>query len=220
VLTIDAVSSHFASVLKAGSFAELRTHFVERHLVAQWQTLDNGGLTEVLRGLEKARRKAARLPLSGADELAWVPQVSRAYEEGVRWMARAESSRAPEAYHEWRKEAKHLRYHLRLLRPAWGGRLDAAEEHLHKLTDVLGEHHDLTDLHRQLTYDPAVGTTSLRRGEVAGLEALVIGRRHQLETEARDLGVRIYSKDPDELAERFRSLWTGWRSTQTIPPHE
>ena len=218
VLTIDAVISRFESVLRAGSFAEVRAHFVERHLVAQWRTLDDGRLAEVVGGLGKARRKVARLPFSSAQELTWVPEILRAYQEGVRWMVRADSSRVPEAYHEWRKEAKHLRYHLRLLRPAWGGRLDGAEEHLHKLTDLLGEHHDLTDLHRQLTGRPAVVTTSLRRGEVAGIEALVIGRRHQLETEARELGPRIYSRDPDELAERFRSLWEGWRSTQTVPP--
>jgi CHAD domain-containing protein len=216
VLTIDTVVSRFASVLKADPFAEVRQHFVERHLVAVWRTVDEGSLAEVTRGLEEARRKAERLRYSQDAEGAWVPEVSRAFREGSRWMARADSSRSPEAYHEWRKEAKHLRYHLRLLRPAWSGRLDTAEGHLHKLTDLLGEHHDLTDLHRRLTGDPPVATTDLRRTEVASLEALVIGRRHQLESEALDLGLRIYSKDPDELEERFRSLWTGWRSTQTI----
>ncbi|HEY7699272.1 MAG TPA: CHAD domain-containing protein [Vicinamibacteria bacterium] len=215
VLTIDALASRFESVLKAGSFAEVRAHFMERHLVALWRTEADGSLAEVIDGLAAARCKAARLPFSGT-ELIWLPEVLRAYEEGTRWMATAEVSRSPEAYHEWRKEAKHLRYHLRLLRPAWSGRLDAAETHLHKLTDVLGEHHDLTDLDWQLGGDPSVLTTTVRRGEATALDALVIGRRHQLETEARDLGVRIYSRDPDELAERLRSLWLGWRSTQTV----
>jgi CHAD domain-containing protein len=216
VATIDGLAARFESVLKAESFAEVRAHFVERRLVALWRTEDDGSLSGVLDRLVGARRKATRLAFSADNELTWLPEVMRAYQEGARWMSRAESIRSPEAYHEWRKEAKHLRYHLRLLRPAWGGRLDTAEEHLHKLTDVLGEHHDLTDLHRQLSGDPAVATTKLRQGETTALAALVIGRRHQLEVDAQELGLRIYSRHQDELAERFRSLWTGWRSAQRV----
>jgi hypothetical protein len=219
VLTIDALSARFESVLKPGSFAEVRAHFMERHLVALWQTMDDGSLPRVLSELGRARRKAARLAFSGDSELAWVPEVLRAYRDGARWMSRAESSRSPEAYHEWRKEAKHLRYHLRLLRPAWSGHLNAADDQLHKLTDVLGEHHDLTDLHLQLGADPAAANTKRRRGEASALEALVMGRMHQLEIEARELGVRIYSRDPDELAERFRSLWTAGRTTRKTWSH-
>ena len=219
-LTIDALAKQFESVLRPGSFGEVRAHFMERHLVALWRTVDEGSWADVVRGLARARRKAGRLAFSGDEDLAWMPQILRAYREGARWMSRAESSGSPEDYHEWRKEAKHLRYHLRLLRSAWSGQLDAAEQHLHKLTDVLGEHHDLTDLHRQLAGEPAVSSTKLRRREAAALEALIVGRRYQLEIEARDIGLRIYLRDPEGLAERFRSLWTGWRTTQTIHRHE
>jgi CHAD domain-containing protein len=215
VLSIDALVSRFESVLKEGSFAEVRATFVERHIIALWRTEADGSLADVLDRLAIARRKVGRL-LFSSSELIWLPAVLRAYEEGAGWMARAEVSRLPEDYHEWRKEAKHLRYHLRLLRPAWSGRLDAAETQLHKLTDVLGDHHDLTDLHRRLEGDPCVLTTARRRGEASALDALVIGRRRQLENEARDLGSRIYSQGADEVAERLRSLWVGWRSTQDI----
>ena len=126
-------------------------------------------------------------------------------------MAEAYSGRSPEAFHEWRKQAKHLRYHLDLLRGFWEGQLDRAADSLHELTDLLGAHHDLTDLREQLERRSATRATENRRAENQVLRVLINGRRVAIESKAREIGDPLYSRKPKAIVERLVSRWDHWR---------
>lgn len=227
IATIDGLADHFGSVLRPDPFASLRAHFVERHVVALWTTVEGDeGLIRAGKRLGKARAKLLHLLIGGrsgsgtsapsdagraSSDLAWTKGIRRAYKAGGKLMELSYLTRSPEAFHEWRKQAKHLRYHLRILRPAWGGQLDRAEDLLHDLTDRLGDHHDLTDLRRQLSENPALRTTATRRDQERTLRALIDGRRMALEDEIHETGLRIYSRKPDQVLDRLEALWKGWR---------
>ena len=126
-------------------------------------------------------------------------------------MAEAYREHAPDAFHGWRKKAKHLRYHLDVLRGSWSGQLYRAAELSHELTDLLGVHHDLTDLRRQLERNPATRTTSRRRSEARALFRLIDEKRVALESEVREVGEPLYSAKAKVVVERLVSRWNQWR---------
>ena len=213
ILTIHKLSDQFHSLVRPRAFRELHAHFVEQRTRALWETVESeGALRQVVRKLGRARRRLGTLPTCDSSDLAWVAGVRQSYGAGRSRMAEAYVQRAPEAFHEWRKQAKHLRYHLWILRGAWSGQLDPAAELLHDLTDLLGFHHDLTDLRRQLDQHPETRTTPRRRAESEMLRVLIDGQRVALESEARAVGERIYSRKPKTIVKRIRSCWDQWRS--------
>jgi len=157
------------------------------------------GLIEA--GLEGIRR----WPLEGDSWKLVGGEVKRAYRRGRRAMASAASDSSEESFHEWRKRAKDLWYQLRLLGPAWSGPLGAAAEEAHRLTDLLGDHHDLAVLRQDLR------ERRLGEEETRALEAAIDARQGQLAAEALDLGRRLYAEPPKAYGRRLRRYWQAWR---------
>ena len=212
VLSIDELREDVAPELRPGAFSELRAHLVERHTVALWQTVEREeALIRVTGRLRNARRQLRDLPTRDCSDLAWTPGVRRAYRDGANRMAEASREHALDAFHGWRKKAKHLRYHLDVLRGSWSGQLYRAAELLHELTDLLGVHHDLADLRRQLERNPATRATSRRRSEARALFRLIDEKRVALESEGREVGERLYSAQAKVVVEQLVSRWNQWR---------
>ena len=214
VLTVDELATRFESVLRPEPFGELRAHFAEQHLVALWKTVEEDrAVRRVAKRLRRARGTLLDLEVRDTSELAWRPGLGRAYRNGRRRMREAFAEGSPEAFHEWRKQVKHLRYHLDVLRDAWQGELDRAADLLHQLSDLLGLHHDLVDLRGQLHRNPATRSTQRRRHEFAALSALIEGLRIDLEAKSQAVGERIYGRRRKAIVARVTACWVTWRET-------
>jgi CHAD domain-containing protein len=134
--------------------------------------------------------------------------LRRSYALGRRAMKRARKKGGVEAFHEWRKRAKDLRYQVAMLRAVWPGTCDALEGELHHLTDYLGRVHDLHVLERALAALPpgavsdealsAVRSRADRSAETAAAGAL-------------RLGARLYGDKPRMFADRVAGWWMLWR---------
>jgi CHAD domain-containing protein len=124
--------------------------------------------------------------------------VHRTYRRARRAMKTALASWDDEDLHEWRKRVKYDRYQVRLLLPLWEPMLDARRKALHRMTDLLGEDHDLAVLKRTLT----------DRGPVEGLTD-VIGaidaRRTGIQAEMPALGRRLFAEKPGAFVGRLRT---------------
>src|SRR6185437_16105601 len=72
--------------------------------------------------------------------------LKRIYGNGRRALRAAASTDAAEDFHEWRKQTKYLCHQLEFLAPMWPGALSELADELHKLSDELGDEHDLTVL--------------------------------------------------------------------------
>lgn len=131
--------------------------------------------------------------------------VRRAYRRGRRAMASAAADPSEQNFHEWRKRAKDLWYQLRLLGPAWSEPLGAVAEEAHRLTDLLGDHHDLAVLRADLR-ERHLGEAGTR-----ALEAAIDARQAELAGEAFDLGRRLYAERPKAYGRRLRRYWEAWR---------
>jgi hypothetical protein len=132
-----------------------------------------------------------------ADGLEWV------YREG-RECLRACTEHADAArLHQWRKRAKDLWYHQRLLVSLWPAVMEARCGELERLSELLGEGHDLDDLHRYLHSRPA---TSLAAGQIA-LRRRLLRVRRGLRREALELGRVLYAERPAHFVSGLRDLY-------------
>lgn len=125
------------------------------------------------------------------------PALARTYRHGRKAMKAAEGGSEGD-FHEWRKRAKDLWYELRLFSDIWPGPLEATAKEAHKLTDLLGGHHDLAILSDDLR------ERQLGEGREGALQAAIDRRQKDLAAEAFPLGRRLYAERPKEFSHRLR----------------
>lgn len=128
------------------------------------------------------------------------------YRHAVAHFERSRESRDPDECHEWRKRAKYLSFHYRLLAfldpAALGPRAELAEE----LASWLGEHHDLAVLEETLLDHEGLGLSS---GAALALVRLCEERRAELEEAAFERGAIVHAERPEDLSERLgEGVWS------------
>ncbi len=202
VATASALSEHAAGRLPADVFAQLRDA-----LAAEAAAGAGGGepgdhaLTDVLAALRAAEQRVGEWPLDDADWETPIAGVTRAYARGRKAFAVARETPSPELLHDWRKRAKDLWYHQRLLKPVWPGVLVAQADAAHTLTELLGDDHDLAGLAARLVapapLPPAV------EAERSALLALAEQRSAELRAAATQLGLRVYAESPKAFSRRL-----------------
>jgi CHAD domain-containing protein len=138
--------------------------------------------------------------------------LRRVYASGRRALAAARKAPSEEAFHEWRKQVKYLRYQLEVLEPLWPGLIGELADQAHKLADYLGDEHDLSVLrattleHRSAFRDDAT---------LSALLALIDRCQSQLREKSLLLGSRLYDEKPRVFADRFGRYWRDWQAEKT-----
>jgi CHAD domain-containing protein len=198
--TLDALAERDGGLPRQA--VEAWRQILDRDREAAANFTDAGAAIELI---EEGLEGIQRWPLEGDSWELVGGEVKCAYRRGRRAMASAAADQSEESFHEWRKRAKDLWYQLRLLGPAWSGPLGAAAEEAHRLTDLLGDHHDLAVLRQDLRQ------RRLGEEETRALEAAIDARQGQLAAEALDLGRRLYAEPPKAYGRRLRRYWQAWR---------
>src|ERR1019366_6725274 len=128
--------------------------------LSDWKTKDDGG--EALEG-----------------------GLRRVYRAGRHMLSLAAADPSMANLHEWRKQAKYLWHQLQLLEPAWTGHEKDLGDRVHRLSQLLGEDHDLAVLRQTLAADPLTyGGCSNSAGSFTGI------RRKSSRAESRRIGGR------------------------------
>ncbi len=155
------------------------------------QTDGAGAIPEhVVAALAEAAARARALDLDQCDTETLVAGSVRAYARGVRALAAAHDDTTAEHLHDWRKRAKDLWYHQRLLRDAWPELFKAQADAADRLTKLLGDDHDLAQLAEHLPDEPAI-------------LASVTELRAEIQTDAWHLGRRLYAEKPEAFGRRL-----------------
>lgn len=134
--------------------------------------------------------------------------LGRTYRKGRTALATAQT-RATDDLHEWRKQVKYLRYQLHLLEPLWPGVIGELADQAHKLSDYLGDDHDLAVLEQRIRQD---ASTSPKDAVKDDLLASLARSRTQLQDKSLILGARLYEERPRDMRHRFGEYWKTWRS--------
>jgi CHAD domain-containing protein len=143
------------------------------------------------------------------------PALERIYREARRAHARVLEARSDERLHEWRKQVKHYWHALQILTPIRAGWIGEMADQAHKLTEYLGDDHDLAVLRSQ------VATADIDEDMLEVLEALIDKRRSDLQDRAFAVGERMFDAKAKRLIETIKPLWRAWRaSPPPVPTRE
>jgi CHAD domain-containing protein len=150
--------------------------------------------------------------------------ISRAYRRGRDAFVEADVDPTTEHLHDWRKRVKDLWYHQRLLNDAWPELIAVQAEEAHRLSELLGDDHDLGVLAERLggvgSGAGGVGSGSGGNrdadadGDLAasvdrdaggspGILELVGEARAELLRDARRLGRRVYAETGEAFTTRI-----------------
>jgi CHAD domain-containing protein len=201
VETVDKLAERFAGRLPADTFAQLREALAAEAAGGRAAANGAGGPGSAIEALHAAAARVDQWPLEGADWDDVLTGLARGYARGRVALAVARGEPTPEHLHEWRKRAKDLWYHERLLTPAWPVVLAAQADEAHVLTELLGDDHDLAVLAERLRA-PAPLTPAVDADRDA-LLALVAERSAELQAAATRLGGRLYAESPKAFFRRL-----------------
>jgi CHAD domain-containing protein len=145
------------------------------------------------------------LDIEGNPKIIIKKSLKKIYQEARSSMYASLKSRSNEDYHNWRKQAKYLTYHMMLLRKAWPSYFKTYSDEMGKLSAILGEIHDLF-LFRD----------HLREGALSGLDKELkkllqrkIYKTHKLLFKrAQLLGAKIFGESGNRFADLLYTLWT------------
>jgi CHAD domain-containing protein len=120
--------------------------------------------------------------------------IARAYRRGRDAFVEADIDPTTERLHDWRKRVKDLWYHQRLLSDAWPEVVGVFSEEAHRLSELLGDDHDLGVL-----ADRVSGADDAAVLEIVG-EA-----RAELLRDARRLARRVYAETGAAFTTRIQT---------------
>lgn len=140
--------------------------------------------------------------------------IAKTYRRFRNAFSRCGDEPTTEAFHEWRKRAKYHRYHLELLRAVYPSMMEPWVDEMHRLTDALGDDHDLAVLTGRVRSEPELfGSEDM----ADAILVLAEGRGSVLRDHAMALGARLAAEESDSLTARFRGWWEINRSGAAEP---
>jgi CHAD domain-containing protein len=157
--------------------------------------------------LRNARARITTLTIHQHDWSVLGVGLQRVYAQSRRALTGVHDRPSAEHFHEWRKQVKYLRYELAILEPMWPALISTLMDQAHRLTDYLGEDHDLTVL-REMAL---AHRSELSDGALEALLALIDRRQGQLRKKAMLLGARLFEEKPKHFVARFGQYWRQWR---------
>jgi len=210
VEAIDKLASEeLAKSVDAGAMARIREALLANLREVTRRVLDEDGALVAVEDV--ADRAIARLPDWRIERDGWAAiegGLRRIYRSGLRALALAAQDPSVINLHEWRKQVRHLRSQLQLLEAAWGDRETELGDGIRKLSQLLGDDHDLAILREALAEDPlAYGGHRILKA----LFAVIDRRRDELEREAFAVGGKLYKDPPKTFTSRIEAYWKAWK---------
>jgi CHAD domain-containing protein len=169
-----------------------------RRLLRQEQTQSRRALTKTLIAkqrtvLRAVMKRSERWRMQGDDRVVIGDGLRRSYRRGRKRLALAMDSRDTELLHDWRKQVKYLWHQLQILQPLLPGRSRALASRCHKLSEILGDDHDLAVLRRKIA---SHAQAFERTQDLDELLRRLDRRRVQLQDKAFALGSQLFGDKP------------------------
>ena len=218
----------YGPLLAEGTFDELleRTT-IYRDRTEQRVMEDPDIVPRVVSNLERARGRYETWPTDPDarsvygigirhDYRAIGPGLKATHARGRHQMVAAYQAPSPESFHRWRKRVKYLRHQMEILTPLWPEVIVGMAVTLDRISELLGQDHDLAELLQTLAGRTDLCPNPMERSLI---RALAEQRRADLQTASRILGRRIYAETPSALAVRISAYWESMelaRKTQLV----
>ncbi|MFL5824368.1 MAG: CHAD domain-containing protein [Solirubrobacteraceae bacterium] len=175
--------------------------------VGDWSAApgDTGGARgrrQAISAVSETRLRVTLWPLPQDGHLsALAPGYRRIYRQGRRGLARVRAEPSDPHWHELRKRAKDLWHASQLLKAAHPRRMGKMAKRAHRLSDLLGDDHDLVVL-----ADHARRKLPAEDPRLDRLAAAITRRRSELQREALELAGHLYRRKPQKALHRLHLL--------------
>ncbi len=217
--TLDALTERFGEELPKHTTAALRDRLEQDHKGATASlTADDGG------GSGSGDISATRAAIDGVlvRTPAWTfehdgfdalrPGLKRIYGRGRKAMRAAREEPSPEHLHEWRKRVKDLWHATEIVCEARPKQLAKVARRAHKLSGLLGDHHDLHVLRAYVSSHPQCFDAEASQH---ALLAVIDRRCTRLCEKALARGRKLYDRKPKRFV---RDIERGWRKRAAAAP--
>lgn len=214
--TLRRLADHFRGELDRRALGRVRRALERYREEVRRRVLEEGDLLAETAALEGMGERLKRWPVGRRGWSILGAGLGRVYRAGRDALRVARQDPSVENLHEWRKQAKYLRYQLEALRRTWPVALEGLAAEARTLADLLGDDHDLAILGQKLQ-----GETERfpDRDTVEALVELIDRRRAELQEEAWNVGRHLYGDRPKAFVDRLGNCWHAWR-TQAPQPAE
>lgn len=193
----DLVDHHGQQPLREALLA--RKYDLERQVAEDQATIDS-----VITDLESARKKIKNWPKLPHRFGTIRRGLETVYAKGQAAMKEAAEEPFTDAFHEWRKQVKHLLYQLYLLSDTWPAVIVPHAEAVDYLSDLLSQDHDLAVLQQMIKEDEWARPY---REAFELLDPHLQEMRAELQDATWPVGHRIYAEQPEAFAERMKQYW-------------
>jgi CHAD domain-containing protein len=176
----------------------------EQHHLRRKIARDHTGFQRTRNTLRDARHRMAS---SKVDSRGWSDLskgLRRVYARGRKALREARTECTTQCLHEWRKQSKYLMYQLELLEPIAPDPIDELADCAHRLSNRLGDDHDLTVLRQKAL---AHANAFRARGELDALIEAIEHRQSRLRKKAFKIGAKLYDEKPAQFRMRFDRYW-------------
>jgi CHAD domain-containing protein len=172
---------------------------------AEWQS-------QAIPILERARECSDIWPLDHFDSVQLRRAVQATYKRARCLLGDARGNPSPEAFHDFRSEAKVLFYQLRILRLINPVVLKNVAEELKAVGQLLGKAHDLTFLGERLRRES--GNSGWQK-EVHRLLCMLEVSQSNLHEAAADLAERFFAERPRDFGSRLDPWLHQWSAARS-----
>jgi len=202
--SLDGLIEHFHGRVKPQHLSPLRRSLLAKRRNIRKRVLQKDhAVSQIVEDLREAKKRVKDWPLKKRGWKAIEGGICRVYKEARQAMKSATAKNSDENLHEWRKRTKDLRYELELLAPVWRETIEPLVEQAHRLTDLLGDDHDLCVLRdvveKEMDSDDSIDKELLL--------ALIDERRTSLQEEADELGRKLCAEGASQFVKRLKKYW-------------
>lgn len=212
--TFDELIELFGDLIDQRRFRPVRTALERRKSQVEESFEMKQRLAEFRAFCEQQLGSIENWAVDGEGAAAITGGLGRTYARGHREFTEALEAGTAEAFHEWRKRVKYHWYHMRILRNVWSPVVRARRDELDRLSDILGDEHDLAVMQELIAEEPCA-FAGFRT--IQALLGLIERRRMELQRQAQLLGERVYAEEPDHFEERFGTYIDVWRRESSAP---
>ena len=208
--TLNDLLAHYKKEISSKPFRSLRRRLELRRRDIRNRIIDREkAMSKVTQQVRAAKKALERWPPLGSDSKKLTKGIRKVYARGQSEMQKAIKDATVENLHEWRKSAKYLRYQLEMLESIWPEMIRPLAEQSKLLGDLLGTDHDLAVLKDVIDKECPDACEDTARETLLGL---IHQRRTELESDAFELGQKIYAESGKQFSQRFKQYWTHWQA--------
>jgi CHAD domain-containing protein len=211
IATLGLLADRYAGQVPETTFHEIRAQLERTRDEQRGQLVGSALGARAVQELGAVRLRAEEWRLRRDSWQAVQDGLARTYTDGRKAFARARSRRTADTLHAWRKRVKDLWYQERLLSAVGGPAVAGQAKEAHRVSDLLGDDHDLAVLRQALTTGQVQAPADLD-----AVVALIDHRRRELQSEAIVLGGRLYAEKPKAFMRRMRRYWKAGRARAAI----